>query len=229
MTTLVAPDLGSRRLLVAGVAVGLLLFVLTLAAVVSGWPPLARIDDSVMDYFGGLGPAVAWWVPWWHAISNLFSPTSFRIAAVIALAVLLRRDSHDQLAVTLLLIGVLGGGLVPNGVKELVHRPRPSMALVEAYGSSFPSAHSFGIVVGVLTALVLVRRRVRPTTFRLLGLVGVGLIATVCFARVALDVHYFSDVLAGASLGLAWFCTVALLAPHLPGRRKQEPPASSSR
>jgi membrane-associated phospholipid phosphatase len=32
----------------------------------------------------------------------------------------------------------------------------------------------------------------------------VALIALICFSRLYLEVHYLSDVLAGASLGAAW-------------------------
>lgn len=206
---------GFDRALKIGLILGLLVFIAILVAVEAAWPPLERLDSSLMHHFDQVGRAIGWWELRWEAVSAILGPTAIRIVAVIAVTILLRRNTRDRVAVTMLLFGVLGGGLIPNIIKVMVQRERPTLAMADAFGSSFPSAHAFGIVVGVLALLLLTAPRVSPTSFWILAALGAVLIGLVCFARVALAVHYLSDVLAGAGLGLAWFCGVLLVARRL--------------
>lgn len=115
------------------------------------------------------------------------------------------RRHHARLAV-FLLVTTLGGGLLDTIVKVAVNRPRPSLVdpVATAHGKSFPSGHSMSSVI-VYGALLLVflpvaRRRLRPV---LIG-AGVVLVAAIGFSRLALGVHYISDVLGGYVLGMAW-------------------------
>ena len=83
------------------------------------------------------------------------------------------------LAVTPLL-----GGAINTSVKLAVARPRPTLdALTTAYGYSFPSGHAFHSVVVYGTILLAA---------------GIGI------SRLALGVHYVSDVVGGWVLGAAW-------------------------
>ncbi|WP_195853221.1 phosphatase PAP2 family protein [Aerococcus sanguinicola] len=91
-------------------------------------------------------------------------------------------------------------------VKFLIQRPRPDLFdhLILVGGYSFPSGHSMGSVVfyGTL-ALTLVY--LWPKHFKhpalLYSLVGLLSLA-LAWSRIFLGVHYFSDTLAGLSLGL---------------------------
>jgi membrane-associated phospholipid phosphatase len=73
-----------------------------------------------------------------------------------------------------------------------------------AHGKSFPSGHAMSstFVYGslLLVFLPVVRRRVRPILFGL----TVVLVAAIGFSRLALGVHYITDVVGGVVLGLAW-------------------------
>lgn len=97
------------------------------------------------------------------------------------------------------------GGLVVRGLKAAFSRERPLEAVVEAAGWSFPSGHAFGAMVfyGLLVALVWVsteRRGVRAAAVA----AGVLVVGAVGLSRVALGVHYPSDVAAGWAAGAAW-------------------------
>ena len=76
---------------------------------------------------------------------------------------------------------------------------------MEASGWSFPSGHAFGAMVfyGLLVAFAWVstERRTRRVAAVVAGVLVVG---AVGLSRVALGVHYLSDVVAGWAVGVAW-------------------------
>jgi undecaprenyl-diphosphatase len=130
-------------------------------------------------------------------------------AAGIPLAVvLLRRRCHT--AIALIAVSSLGAVLVVQSVKLLVGRPRPLDALVDARGASFPSGHA-GEALAFYGAVALVvvstgeRRGVRIAAVA----VAAVLVLAVGFSRLALAVHYPSDVLGSFLLCGAWLATSA--------------------
>ena len=132
------------------------------------------------------------------------SPVWFYIIVTPA-ALWVWRRGHVRLAI-FLVVTALGGGLLDTVVKETVDRARPSLVdpVATAHGKSFPSGHAMSstFVYGalVLVFLPVIGRRYRPLV------VGgaVLLVLAIGFSRLALGVHYISDVLGGFVLGLAW-------------------------
>ena len=97
-------------------------------------------------------------------------------------------------------------------VKAVVSRPRPPEALVAAAQSSFPSAHAFAAVVGAgVVVLTVADRGRRRAVVIAITMTACALALAVCVARVALAVHYVSDVVAGAALGGVWVAASALV------------------
>ena len=122
--------------------------------------------------------------------------------AAIGLVLLLARRwiALIAFAVTESLTPLLGDLL-----KAVVGRERPPGHMLEAHGSSFPSGHA-SYASATTIALVLLFStpgRRRPLWFLLAGMTS----AAMAWSRTYLQVHWLSDVLAGATLGLA----VALL------------------
>jgi membrane protein DedA with SNARE-associated domain/membrane-associated phospholipid phosphatase len=134
----------------------------------------------------------------------------YSLAAVCALALVARRRWAE--------VGVLLAGLalVYVGVHELkdaVDRPRPAGGLVDAEGSSFPSAHAAYSTFYVWLAVTIVMRlRVGMARGALVIAAGIVATALVGLARVYLGVHYMSDVNAGWALGAAAFSLCAAIA-----------------
>lgn len=132
------------------------------------------------------------------------SPVWFYLIVIPAIVWVWRRG-HVRLAV-FLVVTTLGGGLLDTIVKEAVDRPRPSLVdpVATARGKSFPSGHAMSstVVYGALLMVFLpvIGRRYRPVV--LTG--AVILVAAIGFSRLALGVHFISDVLGGIVLGLAW-------------------------
>ena len=117
---------------------------------------------------------------------------------LLALAVLaIRRRWRDALW---LFATIALGRLVVEIVKQLVHRARPPLAdRLEHVGSwSFPSAHSAGTLTTCL-AIALVMAGGTPALAAALAFA-----ATIGWTRLALAVHWPSDVLAGWGIGLLW-------------------------
>ena len=115
-----------------------------------------------------------------------------------------RRGSWRPLA---LLAGAAAGAwMVQVAVKQLVERPRPpaGLALSHATGFAFPSGHATdaAAVYGML-AVLLARSGSRAARLAAWA-VAAGLIALVGLSRLYLGVHWLSDVVAGAGLGIAW-------------------------
>lgn len=129
----------------------------------------------------------------------------WRWAITVAAVVVLLRAGRGRLAI-FLVVTALVGVLLDFTVKLAVDRPRPELAhpIATVRLPSFPSGHvlSSTVVYGSLLLVFLpaVARRWRP--WLVAG--GAGLVAAIAFSRLALGVHYLSDVVAGLVLGLAW-------------------------
>lgn len=83
-------------------------------------------------------------------------------------------------------------GILVYGIKEVVARSRPEIALIEALGFSFPSGHA---AMAFVTATVLTDSGSRERKWFL------GLATIVALTRLILGVHYPLDIVAGGLLG----------------------------
>lgn len=99
-----------------------------------------------------------------------------------------------------------GGGLMNLVLKEIFARTRPvhEHGLVTETSFSFPSGHASGsMLIYSLLGYLLVRNT--PKQWHIpIAIVMSALIIFVGSSRVILQVHYFSDVLAGYASAAAW-------------------------
>lgn len=143
-------------------------------------------------------------------------PWVFRVA-VTGACVLAWRSGRRRAALVALVLMATGGAL-GQGMKLVVHRPRPAWAdpFVVAADWSMPSGHAVNAALGtgllvVLAAPWLGGRR------RAWAVVAAGSVTAVTAVdRVLLGVHYASDVVVGAALGTALAMCAGWLAR--PGR-----------
>jgi membrane-associated phospholipid phosphatase len=197
------------RLALAALAAFLVAVPVTLLALAArgGWAPVRNFDLRVAaDLHRTIG-GQQWLVDTLNVLDTVLHPTVFRVAVVVLVVVLARRGAWRLAwwaAITMATGSALG--LV---LKLIVARSRPSfdMPLATAPGYSFPSGHALNSTVGalvlllaVLPALPTVRRRVAA------WVAAVAVIGLTAFDRIALGVHYVSDVVA------AWLVGVALVA-----------------
>jgi undecaprenyl-diphosphatase len=166
--------------------------------------PLTRLDARLAEQLhehvanDGVGETVL------RAISFTGKPVFLVFLVGVPVLWLLQRGAR-KLALFLVVVSI-GGGLVDSAVKAAVGRPRPHFdePVATAFGKSFPSGHSMSALIcyGALLVvfLPLVPRRFRPWC---VGATAVWVLA-VGMSRLALGVHYLSDVLGGYVLGAAW-------------------------
>lgn len=165
----------------------------------------SRADPSRL-----LGPA---WLP--GALRDLTGLGSVVVLSIIVLMVLgYLAMMRNRLAFASVLGAVLGGQVISTGLKALFDRPRPDLisGAPHVFTTSFPSGHAMlsavtYLTLGAMLARLEPRRRVKVyflvAALTLTVLVGVS--------RVALGVHWPTDVLAGWCVGSAWalMCTAA--------------------
>ena len=90
--------------------------------------------------------------------------------------------------------------LASNLTKHLADRPRPPGGLLQAAGSSFPSGHA---AYAGATAVALVLLFTRPDPHRLVWWTLAALVtAGMAWSRTYLQVHWLTDAVAGALLGV---------------------------
>ncbi|MCI4063145.1 phosphatase PAP2 family protein [Micromonospora sp. R77] len=195
------------RLTVASVAAFLVLvpFALLALLVLGAWPPLFRLDAAVTDALHGYALDHPAWVRLMSGWTDMFGPGPMRtVVGVVVAWLLFRRAWRLALwAVTTMVVGGLLGALL----KLLVGRHRPDLLdpVARAAGFSFPSGHALNatLAAGVLLLVLLpYARNRRPLRWLLWA--GALMIAVVTgLSRIALGVHWTSDVLGGWVLGVA--------------------------
>lgn len=128
----------------------------------------------------------------------------FPLALIISSVLILKGRKIDAL---LVFGGLLGAFLLVHGLKRLFARPRPEaqdLLVAMPADFSFPSAHTAQAAAFALACAIMAGRDA-STAAGLLIWGSLGLAALlVGISRVYLQVHYISDVVAGAALGIAW-------------------------
>jgi undecaprenyl-diphosphatase len=181
----------------AAAAVGLLVL-----AVESSWTPLHRLDQTVADDLHTQALGHPDWVHAMTLISDYGSPTVMRVCIAVLVVVLWLRRAH-RLALWAAAT-MIGGAAIDEFLKTVVDRARPVFAhpVAEAPGASFPSGHAFTAALGagvvLLSVLPLLSRRGRAIAWTIAALVPLA----VGYSRIALGVHWVSDVVAGWLLGV---------------------------
>jgi membrane-associated phospholipid phosphatase len=147
---------------------------------------------DAMKVVSTIGRPAAWWVVMVPLFGWLVLARRWRLAAFVA-------------------VTAAGSPLLSQLLKHLVGRVRPVLAhpVATAAGRSFPSGHAltatvaFGILLIVFAPIV--GRSVR-IWLCLVAAVGVALIG---FSRLALGVHFLSDVVGAVLIGTAWLLASA--------------------
>ncbi|MFE9192219.1 phosphatase PAP2 family protein [Micromonospora sp. NPDC007208] len=201
------PDyaLGLRLTLAATAAFLVLVpFALLTLLVLGAWAPLHRLDTAVTDALHGYAQEHSAWVVLMRVWTEVFAPMPLRAVALLLVVWLLRRGAR-RLALWAATTMVVGGLIGPL-LKLLVGRDRPELLdpVARAAGYSFPSGHALNatLAAGVLLLVLLPYAR-RGAARAALWVAAVLLTVVTGLSRVALGVHFTSDVVGGWLLGVA--------------------------
>ncbi|HET6624706.1 MAG TPA: phosphatase PAP2 family protein [Gaiellaceae bacterium] len=196
----------SRRLWML-LAAGLLGFVAL--AVLYEREPLATVDGDVAEWVASDLPG---WVEWLARPLSWLGGWIGLTALGVAAAVLLVRE-RAWLDLAFFAATYLGSQLVVALAKEWFDRPRPDVgsAVPLPDSAAFPSGHATAGVasLGALAVLAterLASRRARTWLWAAVVVLGIA----IGLSRIALNVHFVTDVLAGWCLGLAWLAACLL-------------------
>lgn len=215
---------GRLALGAAAAAVVAIPFTLLMLLVLAEWDPLSDLDRHVADELNDVAREQGSLVDALETGSLILSPWVFR-AIVIGVAIWLWTRGAKRLALWALVTMVIGGvlGVV---LKLIVERSRPAFPepVATAGGYSFPSGHALNSMLCVLI-LILVFLPILSRAGRIVAYVVGGLVVLLTgYDRIALGVHYVSDVLAGWAVALA--CVAGTSAAFEIWRREHGRPPS---
>lgn len=204
---------GPRVARIVGAAVALVLvavpFALMLELVEDRWPPLLRADRGARDTLNSYALTHPGFVAVMRLISDAGSaPAWIAVLAAVASWLLWRRLPRLALFVV---ITATGSALLNAVVKSGVHRLRPVLAhpVAHAQGLSFPSGHAQSAMVGYAVLLVVFVPMLHGAWRRTAVACAAAAVLAIGFSRLALGVHYVSDVAGGFVLGAAWVAVMA--------------------
>ena len=101
-------------------------------------------------------------------------------------------------------ISLIGAQTVTWSMKFIAKRVRPDfLEGITAASPSFPSAHAT-VSTAVYGMLGLLIAQSAQSGREVVWAVALLLILSICFSRMLLSLHYFSDVLAGVVVGVFW-------------------------
>lgn len=163
-------------------------------------------DDSVIAFVRGLPVPVGFW----EACTFIGGAVLIAIGVLFVLAALY--SGRVRLAIIVAVVLIVAA-VFTDVIKDVIARPRPpGVPLDPAMTFSFPSGHTLNSTVTYgLIALVAWRSRLSLAVRR--GIVGMGVVLPILvgLSRIALGVHYPSDVLAGWLGGIAFVASGACL------------------
>ncbi len=205
----------------AFVAVGLVAvpFAILVLLVTAKSDPMLHLDHDTAGSLNSFAVGHPAFTSAMKAISRVGSPTAWWIVLAPVFAWLVYRRLPRLAA--FVAVTALGSSLLNSAIKATVDRARPHLPdpVAAAHGTSFPSGHAQAATVGcgilVLIFLPVVRRGLRPWLYAGAALV----VALIGFSRIALGVHYVSDVLGAVVIGTAWM--LAMTAAFSAWRREE--------
>ncbi|MEO3748711.1 phosphatase PAP2 family protein [Plantactinospora sp. B5E13] len=189
-------------------------FLLLLALTVAGWAPLDRVDLAVSDVFREYGERRPDLVAVFRVATDVAATVPFVAAGLVTgLALAVRGDRRPAafcVAVTVL-VPVLWALM-----HWLVYHPRPVDGFVVVTSNGFPSGHTSNAAAAALVVVLLLWSGLGPAGRALTVGLAVVFGVLVGLTRVALVVHWPTDVLGGWLLALAVVPLVARLVAARP-------------
>lgn len=138
-------------------------------------------------------------------ITELGSFWFLLLASLITVGVL-RKFYHQRFLITMFIVTMIGTSSLTLLLKQFFGRERPNVIeALDGVGYSFPSGHATGAMAfyGFLIFLVAISHQTRLLKV-ILTSIFVLIILNIMMSRVFLHVHYFTDIIAGATLSFVW-------------------------
>lgn len=198
-------------------------FLLVTALVVTGWDPLDRLDAQIATALNGVAGGSPSYTSWFQLLTVVFQPWHLSLA-VVAVAVVLVVAGEVRRAAWLVVVGGVGA-FAAWALKRLLRRDRPVVPaeVSDAIGFAFPSQHALHATLGAALLVVAVWPYAGRIGRRVALGLAVGLAVLVSYSRIALGVHYLSDIVAGMLLSVCLVATGLGVAGDLALRHRCDP------
>ncbi|MEF3691607.1 MAG: bifunctional DedA family/phosphatase PAP2 family protein [Candidatus Moraniibacteriota bacterium] len=142
-------------------------------------------------------------------ITHLAGTITMIILGFIALIFFITRKKWRYSLI--LLLAMSGGKIIEVLIKNIIGRNRPDNALVETVGYSLPSGHATIAIIFYSILIYYFKNHIRNIRLKYtLITLCAFIIFAVGFSRIYLGAHWFSDVVAGFSLGAFWLTLIIL-------------------
>jgi len=164
-------------------------------------PFILSLDQSIFQLIQPM--QAAWLTPIMTFITNVISPVTLPIFALIIIGWLIYRKRIEKAIVVIIALG--GGFALETILKILVARPRPPIGLITETDFSFPSGHATLSIIFFSLMIYLFKDKLKNKILKWSYVsTNVILCLLVGFSRLYLGVHWFSDVIGGYVIGLLW-------------------------
>jgi undecaprenyl-diphosphatase len=208
------PMIGLIMFLVGGLAFGALTYNLLAQGPLLQWD---RTLASILPVIGLQNPATL--KPIMNAGYYIGDWGIIGLAILFSIFFLVKR-SWQELAMVVL--GTVGTTILFESLSNLIGRARPPTQIwIILKIPGFPSGHALSVVTffGLLAYLLVPKMRSAFGKGMVIA-VAIILMLFVGFTRVFTAAHYFTDVLAGYAMGIAWFGVVYTLVERYFVKRK---------
>ena len=161
--------------------------------------------------------------PAWRTVGLLGG--SAGLGAVVLATCIFAWRRLDRRWPTFLLACYVGAEVLFWSLKAVVDRPRPpdSLRIATAGSQSFPSGHT-AVATAVGASLLIASMQITvPGLRRLAVMTLIAVPLVIGLDRLALGVHWFTDVIGGLLLGLGWVLLCAALILRDGGDRTPPP------
>ena len=142
--------------------------------------------------------------------TSIFDPLNLLILSLIllSLSVYWKKWHFFSLYSTGLSAGIIFGYIL----KIIVQRDRPTGGVISETDFSFPSNHAIVAAIFFPLLYYFLKNSIKNKLFKNIFLiVNIFFFLTIGFSRIYLKVHWFSDVIAGFSIGLFWLTFLVLI------------------
>ena len=134
-------------------------------------------------------------------ISLLFEPAYIIILSLILSVFMWTRGARKDSAFFSILM--ITGGIAMYSFKEIVQRARPLNSIVSEASFSFPSGHALISLIFFGFLIYLAMKNIKSNKIKtIISAILIVIVFLVGISRIILNVHWFSDVMAGFLFGL---------------------------
>lgn len=127
----------------------------------------------------------------------------FTIIFLSLILIFLLSQKRDFIKIKIYSFVLILGLISTKILKELIQRPRPDSSLILKTGYSFPSGHAVLATIFFGMIIYLFYKEIKEIKLKITFIsINIILILIISISRLYLNVHYFTDILAGILWGL---------------------------